>query len=734
EDPVHERADVVRPPGRVGEQACEIGLIGFDCPGVEVALRGQQGDETAGPVQRVALVVGGDVADARLAVVRLLAAQSLHVDVFSGHGADDVGAGDEDLARRGHDHDVRERRAVGGSAGGGAEHHGDLGDPARGADHGLEDGAHGVERLDALGEARAPRVPDTHDGHVLFDSDVDRVDDVAAAVEAHGATHDGGVRGVRDGGHAVNLPAGREGTRRVGLGEELQGRRVEEVLESRDGVTRVDLGVLVHGGGDGHCSAVLSVPLVRVRTVRSDGPPDWLWRGTRRTGTPVPGRAPRLVLPPRAGGRAAVAPHSGEDAGSWCTDRTVSPGVASPPVTRSGSSALVDLLNVVDRILHGTQLGEVLVGDLHPVAVLGLDGDLHHGERIDVEVVDERLLRGDLGGLDPGDLLDDLCESRDDLGLGARHACSFLFLLWPCPSRTRGSGHDTAAGGPGGHGWGRLYAPLSEGTETMAVSRSSGVVMPCRSTSRIMRLARPTRAPDGGSSTKASTPSLSMVWVHRSHRTGWVICETTRSSASRPEVTTFPSALDSRVSSGSLTSTESASGRNSSTAGSMCGVWNAPATSRGRSRARPGGFCSSASQASSGPAATICPAPLRLAGTSPAPSRASRTSASRPPRTAIIPVGLAAHARDMAAPRAAARRSASGSEITPATASAASSPMEWPATTVSDGIWPRRRSSAAPSSAEATTSGCVTAVSVISCRVAVVPRRSRSSPLAADQS
>src|SRR5699024_10861586 len=162
----------------------------------------------------------------------------------------------------------------------------------------------------------------------------------------------------------------------------------------------------------------------------------------RRTGTPVPGRAPRLVLPPRAGGRAAVAPHSGEDAGSWCTDRTVSPGVASPPVTRSGSSALVDLLNVVDRILHGTPLGDVL--------------------------------------------LDDLCESRDDLGLGARHACSFLFLLWPCPSRTRGSGHDTAAGGPGGHGWGRLYAPLSEGTETMAVSRSSGVVMPCRSTSRIM--------------------------------------------------------------------------------------------------------------------------------------------------------------------------------------------------------------------------------------------------------
>src|SRR5699024_506877 len=30
--------------------------------------------------------------------------------------------------------------------------------------------------------------------------------------------------------------------------------------------------------------------------------------------------------------------------------------------------------------------------------------------------------------------------------------------------------------------------------------------------------------------------------------------------------------------------------------------------------------------------------------------------------------------------------------------------------------------------------GCVTAVSVISCRVAVVPRRSRFSPLAADQS
>ena len=52
-------------------------------------------------------------------------------------------------------------------------------------------------------------------------------------------------------------------------------------------------------------------------------------------------------------------------------------------------SALVELLDVVDRILNSTQLGEVFVGDLNPVAVLGLHGDLHHGERIDVEIVDE---------------------------------------------------------------------------------------------------------------------------------------------------------------------------------------------------------------------------------------------------------------------------------------------------------------------------------------------------------
>src|SRR5579875_3635620 len=73
-------------------------------------------------------------------------------------------------------------------------------------------------------------------------------------------------------------------------------------------------------------------------------------------------------------------------------------------------------------------------------------------------------------------------------------------------------------------------------------------------------------------------------------------------------------------------------------------VWNAPATASGRTRAPPGGSAASFSSASSAPAATICPAPLRLAAVSPAASIAATTSAGSPPSSADIPVGVSAHA------------------------------------------------------------------------------------------
>jgi hypothetical protein len=50
-------------------------------------------------------------------------------------------------------------------------------------------------------------------------------------------------------------------------------------------------------------------------------------------------------------------------------------------------------------------------------------------------------------------------------------------------------------------------------------------------------------------------------------------------------------------------------------------VWKAPATGRGRTRAPAGGSAASFSSASSAPAATIWPAPFRLAGVSPTASQ-----------------------------------------------------------------------------------------------------------------
>jgi hypothetical protein len=54
----------------------------------------------------------------------------------------------------------------------------------------------------------------------------------------------------------------------------------------------------------------------------------------------------------------------------------------------------LELLDLGDDIANGAQAGQILVGDLHAVLVLGLHRDLHHRQRVDVQVVDERRLGG----------------------------------------------------------------------------------------------------------------------------------------------------------------------------------------------------------------------------------------------------------------------------------------------------------------------------------------------------
>src|SRR6476659_2247583 len=107
-------------------------------------------------------------------------------------------------------------------------------------------------------------------------------------------------------------------------------------------------------------------------------------------------------------------------------------GVVAPyPVTTTsveltGSPRSLVLRDVVHGVAHGLQLRKLVVRDLDAEPVLGLHGDLDHRQRIDVEVVDERLLGCHLGRVDAGDLLDDLRQAGLDLG-DVGHA---VLLMW----------------------------------------------------------------------------------------------------------------------------------------------------------------------------------------------------------------------------------------------------------------------------------------------------------------
>ncbi len=120
---------------------------------------GQQAGDAAGPQVGGGFRLRHHVDDARLLGVDAGAAEPVHVDALAGDGVHDVGAGDEHPGVRRHDHDVGERGTVGRRARRRAEHDRDLRHPARGPDHRLEHAADAVHRLDAVGQARAARVP-----------------------------------------------------------------------------------------------------------------------------------------------------------------------------------------------------------------------------------------------------------------------------------------------------------------------------------------------------------------------------------------------------------------------------------------------------------------------------------------------------------------------------------------------------------------------------------------------
>ncbi len=158
---------------------------------LEVVLR-QERHQVARVLEQRVLVVGRQVGDARLGVVRHRAAQLLERDLLAGDRLDDVGPGDEHV--RGllhHEDEVGDRRRVDRAARAGAHDQADLRDHARAHHVAHEDVAVGAERDDALLDPRAARVVDADD----------RAADLRGQVHdlAHLLGHDLAERAAEDG-------------------------------------------------------------------------------------------------------------------------------------------------------------------------------------------------------------------------------------------------------------------------------------------------------------------------------------------------------------------------------------------------------------------------------------------------------------------------------------------------------------------------------------------------------
>src|SRR3954454_12249269 len=92
---------------------------------------------------------------------------------------------------------------------------------------------------------------------------------------------------------------------------------------------------------------------------------------------------------------------------------------------RRGSGVAGRVLDERDGVADGLEVLDLVVGDRHAELLLGGHDDLDHGERVDVEVLDERLVELDVLDGDARDLVDDLGEVGADL-FGGGHGRVFL--------------------------------------------------------------------------------------------------------------------------------------------------------------------------------------------------------------------------------------------------------------------------------------------------------------------
>src|SRR4051794_10831662 len=110
-----------------------------------------------------------------------------------------------------------------------------------------------------------------------------------------------------------------------------------------------------------------------------------------------------------------------------------------------GRPSALGVLDEGDGVADGLEVLHLVVGDRDAELLLGGHDDLDHGQRVDVEVVDEGLVELDVLDGDTRDLVDDLGEVGADL-FGGGHAVVPLLCchhrwcrLWsaPCPRGTR---------------------------------------------------------------------------------------------------------------------------------------------------------------------------------------------------------------------------------------------------------------------------------------------------------
>lgn len=119
----------------------------------------------------------------------------------------------------------------GGAAGGETDDHRDLRDVAGRADHGFEHLAYRVQRPHTFSQPGTTRMPDAHDGTLVFDGSVVGVDDVRAPLDAHGAAHHGAVGAERDGAHTVDGARRGQHSGAVTLVQQFHAAVVEEVAQ-----------------------------------------------------------------------------------------------------------------------------------------------------------------------------------------------------------------------------------------------------------------------------------------------------------------------------------------------------------------------------------------------------------------------------------------------------------------------------------------------------------------------